>query len=235
MRRTLIALTLLAAAGALAAGCGGSKSGTGGYGSGGASSATTAAPSGASSGGGRAYSGGQSSSGAGTTAMGEDREGEAELVAVEKPFVVPRSPRQRSRGRDPEASPAGGWPQGAVARAVSGCGRSRSTRQPRRRRGARSAAGCGAVARPATTPGPAGPQSTPDRRTPISRSSPPLQPGQPGFWSVSYLDPGGSFNARDPEACHEGSPPPEAPRSNTAATGPLTSGGSLGSNTVTRC
>jgi plastocyanin len=47
MRRILIALTLLAAAGALAAGCGGNTSGSGGYGSGGASPATTAAPSGA--------------------------------------------------------------------------------------------------------------------------------------------------------------------------------------------
>jgi plastocyanin len=69
MRRTLIALTLLAAAGALAAGCGGDNSGTGGYG-GGASPATTAAPSGASSGGGRAYGGGPTSSAAGITASG---------------------------------------------------------------------------------------------------------------------------------------------------------------------
>jgi len=70
MRRTLIALTLLAAAGALAAGCGGDNSGAGGYGSGGGSTATTAAPSGTSSGGGRAYGGGPTSSGAGTTASG---------------------------------------------------------------------------------------------------------------------------------------------------------------------
>jgi plastocyanin len=70
MRRTLIALTMLAAAGALAAGCGGNTSGSGGYGSGGASPATPAAPSGASSGGGRAYGGGPSSSAAGTTASG---------------------------------------------------------------------------------------------------------------------------------------------------------------------
>jgi plastocyanin len=70
MRRILIALTLLAAAGALAAGCGGNTSGSGGYGSGGASPATTAAPSGARSGGGRAYGGGPSSSAAGTTASG---------------------------------------------------------------------------------------------------------------------------------------------------------------------
>jgi plastocyanin len=70
MRRTLIALTLLAAAGALAAGCGGDNSGAGGYGSGGGSTATTAAPSGTSSGGGRAYGGGPTSSAAGTTAGG---------------------------------------------------------------------------------------------------------------------------------------------------------------------
>ena len=68
MRRTLIALTLLAAAGALAAGCGSNNSGSGGYG-GGASPATTAAP-GASSGGGRAYGGGPTSSTAGTTGSG---------------------------------------------------------------------------------------------------------------------------------------------------------------------
>jgi plastocyanin len=65
MRRTLIALTMLAAAGALAAGCGSNNSGSGG-----ASPATTAAPSGASSGGGRAYGGGPTSSAAGTTASG---------------------------------------------------------------------------------------------------------------------------------------------------------------------
>jgi len=68
MRRTLIALTLLAAAGALAAGCGSNNSGSGGYG--GASPATTAAPSGTSSGGGRAYGGGPNSSAAGTTSSG---------------------------------------------------------------------------------------------------------------------------------------------------------------------
>jgi len=68
MRRTLIALTLLAAAGALAAGCGSNNSGSGG--SGGASPATTAAPSGTSSGGGRAYGGGPNSSAAGTTSSG---------------------------------------------------------------------------------------------------------------------------------------------------------------------
>jgi plastocyanin len=68
MRRTLIALTLLAAAGALAAGCGSNNSGSGGYG--GASPATTAAPSGTSSGGGRAYGGGPTSSAAGTTGSG---------------------------------------------------------------------------------------------------------------------------------------------------------------------
>jgi len=66
MRRTLIALTMLAAAGALAAGCGGNTSGSGGYG-GGASPATTA-PSGTR--GGRAYGGGPTSSSAGTTASG---------------------------------------------------------------------------------------------------------------------------------------------------------------------
>jgi len=64
MRRTLIALTMLAAAGALAAGCGSNNSGSGG-----ASPATTAAPSGTSSGGGRAY-GGPTSSAAGITASG---------------------------------------------------------------------------------------------------------------------------------------------------------------------
>jgi plastocyanin len=68
MRRTLIALTLLAAAGALAAGCGSNNSGSGGYG--GASPATTAAPSGTSSGGGRAYGGGPTSSAAATTGSG---------------------------------------------------------------------------------------------------------------------------------------------------------------------
>jgi len=68
MRRTLIALTLLAAAGALAAGCGSNNSGSGGYG--GASPATTAAPSGTSSGGGRAYGGGPNSSAAGTAGSG---------------------------------------------------------------------------------------------------------------------------------------------------------------------
>jgi plastocyanin len=68
VRRTLIALTLLAAAGALAAGCGSNNSGSGGYG--GASPATTAAPSGTSSGGGRAYGGGPTSSAAGTTGSG---------------------------------------------------------------------------------------------------------------------------------------------------------------------
>ena len=65
MRRALIALTMLAAAGALAAGCGSNNSGSGG-----ASPATTAAPSGASSGGGRAYGGGPTSSAAGITASG---------------------------------------------------------------------------------------------------------------------------------------------------------------------
>jgi plastocyanin len=69
MRRTFIALTLLAAAGALAAGCGSNNSGSGGYG-GGASPATTAAPSGTSSGGGRAYGGGPTSSAAATTGSG---------------------------------------------------------------------------------------------------------------------------------------------------------------------
>ena len=64
MRRALIALTMLAAAGALAAGCGSNNSGSGG-----ASPATTAAPSGTSSGGGRAY-GGPTSSAAGITASG---------------------------------------------------------------------------------------------------------------------------------------------------------------------
>jgi plastocyanin len=68
MRRTLIALTLLAAAGALAAGCGSNNSGSGGCG--GASPATTAAPSGTSSGGGRAYGGGPTSSAAATTGSG---------------------------------------------------------------------------------------------------------------------------------------------------------------------
>ncbi|HEV8650006.1 MAG TPA: cupredoxin family copper-binding protein [Actinomycetes bacterium] len=62
MRRTLVALILLAAAGVLAAGCGGNKSGSGGYGGG--SPATTAAPSATGSG------GGPTTSGAGTPASG---------------------------------------------------------------------------------------------------------------------------------------------------------------------
>jgi plastocyanin len=44
MGRTLVTLTLLAAAGLLAAGCGGNTSGSGGSGAGGGSPATTAAP-----------------------------------------------------------------------------------------------------------------------------------------------------------------------------------------------
>jgi plastocyanin len=67
MRRTIAALTMLAAAGALAAGCG-STSGSGGNGSGGAPPATTVASSGTR--GGRAYGGGPTSSAAGTTASG---------------------------------------------------------------------------------------------------------------------------------------------------------------------
>ena len=67
MRRALIALTMLAAAGTLVAGCGGSNSGSGGYGSGG-TSATTTAPSGTR--GGRAYGGGPTSSAAGITTGG---------------------------------------------------------------------------------------------------------------------------------------------------------------------
>jgi len=62
MRRTLVALILLAAAGVLAAGCGGNKSGSGGYGGG--SPAATAAPSATGSG------GGPTTSGAGTPASG---------------------------------------------------------------------------------------------------------------------------------------------------------------------
>jgi plastocyanin len=66
MRRTLVALTLLAAAGVLAAGCGGNNSGSGGYGTGGGSSATTEAPSATDSGGRGGYGGGPTTSGAGT-------------------------------------------------------------------------------------------------------------------------------------------------------------------------
>jgi plastocyanin len=70
MRRTLVALTLLAAAGVLAAGCGGTTSGSGGYGAGGGSPATTAAPAATGSGGRGAYGGGPTTSGAGTPASG---------------------------------------------------------------------------------------------------------------------------------------------------------------------
>jgi plastocyanin len=64
----LVALTLLVAAGVLAAGCGGTKSGSGGYGGG--SPATTATPSATGSGGRGAYGGGPTTSGAGTPAGG---------------------------------------------------------------------------------------------------------------------------------------------------------------------
>jgi plastocyanin len=70
MRRTLVTLTLLAAAGVLAAGCGGNTSGSGGYGAGGGSPATTAAPSATGSGGGGAYGGAPTTSGPGTPASG---------------------------------------------------------------------------------------------------------------------------------------------------------------------
>jgi plastocyanin len=70
MRRTLVTLTLLAAAGVLAAGCGGTTSGSGGYGAGGGSPATTAAPSATGSGGGGAYGGAPTTSGPGTPASG---------------------------------------------------------------------------------------------------------------------------------------------------------------------
>jgi plastocyanin len=70
MRRTLVALTLFAAAGVLAAGCGGNNAGSGGYGAGGGSSATTEAPSATDSGGRGAYGGRPTTSGAGTPASG---------------------------------------------------------------------------------------------------------------------------------------------------------------------
>jgi plastocyanin len=70
MRRTLVTLTLLAAAGVLAAGCGGNTSSSGGYGAGGGSPATTAAPSATGSGGGGAYGGAPTTSGPGTPASG---------------------------------------------------------------------------------------------------------------------------------------------------------------------
>jgi plastocyanin len=70
MRRTLVALTLLAAAGVLAAGCGGNNSGSGGYGAGGGASATTEAPAATGSGGRGGYGGGPTTSGAGTPASG---------------------------------------------------------------------------------------------------------------------------------------------------------------------
>jgi plastocyanin len=70
MRRTLVALTLFAAAGVLAAGCGGNNAGAGGYGAGGGSSATTEAPSATGSGGRGGYGGGPTTSGAGTPATG---------------------------------------------------------------------------------------------------------------------------------------------------------------------
>jgi plastocyanin len=68
MRRTLVALTLLAAAGVLTAGCGGTNSGPGGYGGG--APATTAAPSATGSGGRGAYGGRPTTSGAGSSASG---------------------------------------------------------------------------------------------------------------------------------------------------------------------
>jgi hypothetical protein len=64
----LVALTLLVAAGVLAAGCGGTKSGSGGYGDG--APATTATPSATDSGGRGAYGGRPTTSGAGTPASG---------------------------------------------------------------------------------------------------------------------------------------------------------------------
>jgi hypothetical protein len=64
----LVAFTLLAAAGVLAAGCGGTKSGSGGYGDG--APATTATPSATDSGGRGAYGGRPTTSGAGTPASG---------------------------------------------------------------------------------------------------------------------------------------------------------------------
>jgi plastocyanin len=67
MRRTIVALTVLAAAGVLAAGCGGNKSGSGGQSGG--SPATSAAPSATGSGRG-AYGGRPTTSGAGTPAGG---------------------------------------------------------------------------------------------------------------------------------------------------------------------
>jgi plastocyanin len=70
MRRTLVAFTLLAAAGVLAAGCGGSQAGSGGSGPGGGSPATTAAPSATDSGGRGAYGGRPTTSGAGTAPSG---------------------------------------------------------------------------------------------------------------------------------------------------------------------
>ena len=70
MRRTLVALTLLVAAGVLAAGCGGNNSGSGGYGAGGGASATTEAPAATGSGGRGGYGGGPTTSGAGTPASG---------------------------------------------------------------------------------------------------------------------------------------------------------------------
>jgi plastocyanin len=68
MRRTIVALTVLAAAGVLAAGCGGNEPGSGGYGGG--SPATSAAPSATGSGGRGAYGGAPATSGAGTPAGG---------------------------------------------------------------------------------------------------------------------------------------------------------------------
>ena len=70
MRRTLVALTLLAVTGVLAAGCGGNKSASGGDGAGGGSPATTAAPSATGSGGRGAYGGRPTTSGAGAPASG---------------------------------------------------------------------------------------------------------------------------------------------------------------------
>jgi plastocyanin len=69
MRRSIVALTVLAAAGVLAAGCSGNESGSGGYGAGGGSAATSAGPSATGSGRG-AYGGGPITSGAGTPAGG---------------------------------------------------------------------------------------------------------------------------------------------------------------------
>jgi plastocyanin len=88
MRRTLVALTLLAATGVLAAGCGGTNSGSGGDGAGGGSPTSTAASTATGSGGRGGYGGGPTTSGAGTLASGT-------AVAIDKFAFSPATLKAR--------------------------------------------------------------------------------------------------------------------------------------------